>query len=53
MKHISSVVLSSLSLFACGAAWEYVNDLRLAGELRVVNEGLAHGKKSIHFISII
>jgi hypothetical protein len=31
-------------LFGVAGAWEYVNELRLAGELRVANEGLAHGE---------
>ena len=39
-----SVGVSAGLLFGVAGAWEYVNELRLAGELRVANEGLAHGE---------
>ena len=38
-----SAVVSSSLLVPEVKAWQYVNELRLAGELRVANEGLAHG----------
>jgi hypothetical protein len=45
-KSILSFFLSSV--IAGSHCWEFVGEERLPGELRVVNEGLAHGEISTY-----
>ena len=50
MKVSTLSSLLCVNLFGHGLSWDYVNELRLAGELRVVNEGLAHGEICIRML---
>jgi hypothetical protein len=38
-----SLLVVALAIFAVVSGWDKVRDERLPGELRVVNEGIAHG----------
>ena len=45
-----NIVLSMLRISnAAAATWEKVRDLRMPGELRVVNEGVAHDETHWYF----